>query len=991
MRFAVLLGFHLIIGSFCLNAVDGDRIQSDPSGESVNRSGGIPLIQEYNTDGFARAAQYWAIVQLDDGEMVFGSHRGVSFYNGHQDYFFSPPGDHVFSLAQGNDGKLYIGGLSEIGHVTLDNSGDFSYSSLNSHIPERYHDYSTVWQSIATDDGIYFRSPEYLFYWDYETVRVWEPETRFNFLGSIHDKILVWQEDMGLYELKDGTISLLPDGEIFAGHFVRALLPYDAERILIGTRTDGFYLYDGDTYERWDTDAKMYITDNVLYNGSALPDGSFAFGTLQGGVVVVERDGAVRIILDRLAGLSDQSVLYTYIDQSGSLWLGLQTGLSRVEPMLPVTRYDDRTGIEDLVHSFIYHDGIYYAGTNSGVYKFDPQNTGLRGYGNFRKIRNINSAARYFTIVEGSLLAATDEGIFSISDHQASPIYSDRVTHLLTSGVDDRIVYAAQQNNIMLGRYANNEFAVLSESGRIPGPINCVETDDGTLYVGTRADGVYRLQWDIESALHGNNRMLRNAGRIDLPAEWESTEQSFVYKIIDTIRVATYRGLYKISTDHTTLIPDSLLSSTFAGGGRDVYKIDENDKGEIFFRSLTDHFVARPTENGEYNIEQGVLNRIKITQLEAIYNDPMGNVWFGGSEGLYRYDSNINYDYTLQLNTLISDVYINADSLLYRGLLRSTDDITQRILPYTENDLRFIFSIPAYGDAQGNRYQTKLEPIDEDWSRWTDEWFKDYTNLREGRYRFMVRGRDVYGNVSEAATFEFRVLPPWYRTWWAYGMSGLFIVLILLSIHKYRVNRLLEVERTRTRIARDLHDDIGSSLSSIALMIDMVSNKVAGSGVERKELDTIGETAREMVDSLRDVVWVINPDHDKFSTLIDRMKSTAGNMLCDIDYSFNADVISKHETVSMDFKRSVLMIYKEALNNIIKHARATKVNIVITETDGLFQMRIEDNGIGFEKSKNSDGNGLQNMQFRTQQIHGNLLIQSAPGKGTSIELKAELM
>ncbi len=988
MRFVVILVFLFSTGSFCAHSIEENN---SSTGVPDVRVDGIPLIEDHSSNGFARTAQYWAILQLNDGTMVLGRHNGVTFYNGHQDYFFQPPGYHVFSLAKGLDGNVYIGGMGELGQLSFDDSGNFNYNRLHTYIPEQYRDFTRVWQSITTDDGIYFRSSEYLFYWDYETMSAWEPDTRFNFLGIVHDKVLVWQEDRGLFELKDGSITLLPEGEIFADHFVRALLPYDDDRILIGTRTDGFYLFDGTSFERWDTGAQSYITDNILYHGSVLPDGSFAFGTLQGGVVIIEPDGDVRLILDRRAGLPDQSVLYTYVDRDGSLWIGLQAGLCRVEPVLPVVKYDDRTGIGDLVNSFIQYEDNYYAGTNSGLYKLEPADDALRGYGIFRKIRGINSAVRDLTVVDGDLLAAADEGLFRFNGDEASLLYSEMVTQILTSRVENQMLYAAQENSVILGRYTDGEFTVLSESGRITGPIKFAKSEDGTLFVGTRAEGVYRLNWDFERSSGENNNILVNTMRIGLPADWETARQSFVYNINDTIRVATTEGLYMISEDYSTMIPDSLFSGRFAGGSRGVYMIVENDKGEIFFHSRGEQFNARPSGSGEYIVEQGVLKRIEISQFELLYSDTYGYVWFGGSDGLYRYDSNINYDHTRNLNTLISDVYINTDSLIYRGILHSAADNDQRIFSYPENDLRFIFSIPAYENVQDNRYQTMLEPIDEDWSRWTDEWFKDYTNLREGRYRFMVRGRDVYGNISEAAVFEFRILPPWYRTWWTYGMSGLFVLLILISIHKYRVKRILEIERTRTRIARDLHDDIGSSLSSIALMIDMVSNKETVSGTGKKELAYIGETAREMVDSLRDVVWVINPDHDKFGTLVERMKATAGNMLCDIDFKFDADVISKYETVSMDFKRSVLLIYKEALNNIIKHAQASRVNIVITETDGMFRMRIEDDGIGFEESNKTDGNGLQNMHFRAQQIHGSLYIQSGHGEGTTIELKAELM
>lgn len=992
MRVVTNLGILLIIISFCSMSEDGIRISGVDAHKQVKNLTGIPFIQNYTPDDFGRYAQYWAILQLPGGEMVFGTHRGLNIYNGHLWRFIRVPGDNVYSVDQGMDGNLYFGGTNELGYVTVDSSEKFTDRSLKSHIPERYLDFTRVWQTITAGDGIYFRSTEYLFYWDYEKMYVWEPDTRFNFLAYVHNRIFVWQENRGLYELKEKTLTLLAGGDMFAEHFVRAILPYDDKRILVGTRTDGFYLFDGLSFSRWETNGQIYITNNVLYNASVLPDGSFVFATLQGGVVQIERNGNVRYIFDRDAGLQDQSVLYTYVDRNGSLWLGLQNGLSRIEPILPITKFDERNGINDLIINFKEHRGAIYAGTISGVYKLDSLNVVPQGFGVFTKVRGINAGARSFTVSGDDLLAATDDGIYKIEGDRATMVYPGMALKVLTSRYDNQIVFVAKLNHIMLGRYHRGQFSVLSESDRIPNPTSLAENDDGSLYVGTRTAGVYRLQWKDQLTSNGErNFTLNQVVRIEFPQGWQTPEETKVCYIEGEVRVGTFRGLYKIPDDYSVLLPDSLLSEAFAGGGNDVDVIVGNKKGELYFRSHSDHVIARPADNGSFSLEQGVLSRITITQFQALSIDAYDNVWFGGAEGIYRYDPNSSYMHTRELQAKISEVYVNADSLIYRGVFGRNSDNNLWLLPYTENNLRFRFFIPAYEDVSLNRYQTKLKPPDDEWSRWTDETFKDYTNLREGKYRLMVRGRDVYGNVSNAAVFEFRILPPWYRTWWSYGVSALCGLILLLTIHNFRVNRILEIERTRTRIARDLHDDIGSSLSSIALMIDMLTNRRTIPVKDKTELLNISGTARDMVDSLRDVVWVINPEHDKFVTLIERMKSTAGNMLYDIDYTFDTEVNSMNEKVTMDFKRSVLLIYKEALNNIIKHSQAKNVKINVKETDGRFLMSIEDDGVGFDKTQSTDGNGLQNMQYRAQQINGALTIETKSGAGTKIELQAELM
>jgi signal transduction histidine kinase len=988
MHFIIFLGtFYLVISVYAIATENSDQLVLLGNEQAL----GTPLIHNYTSEDFKQYMQYWAILKLSSGEMIFGTHRNLTFYNGHQWHFYNPPGNFVFSIAEGSESKIYIGGMGEIGYISIDNSGIYEYHSLKSYIPYEYLDFTNVWQTIYTRTGLYFRSPEYLFYWNGHEMIVWETETRFGILAYVHDKIFVWQENLGLFELKNGILTLTVEGSKFAHHYVRTLLPYDDNQILIGTRTDGFYLFDGISFKRWVTNGNDYIKENILYHGSIFHDGTFVFGTLHGGVVLVDRDGRVKNIINRQSGLQDQSVLYTYVDTYGMLWLGLQKGLSRIEPMLPITKFNYKTGIKDLVLSFIEHSEIFYAGTISGVYKFDPNTIVDYDHGSFKKILGISTGTRSFTISGNDLIAATDNGIYKIEDEKVTLLLHGTPNAVLTSRFNDEIIFIAEQDKIIAARYNRSNLTIVAESGRIRQPLNLAEAEEGSLYIGTRTDGVYHLKWDYQHSLENSFYLIfQNTQRINIPNGWETPEQTRVYFIDGNIRVGTYNGLYRIHEINRTLVPDSLLSENFAGGARDLHKIIQSNRGELYIRSLNDNIIAKPIDNGKYILEQGILNRIKITQFEMLFVDSYNFVWFGGAEGIYRYNPNVPNSYTRRFNTKISEMLLNNDSLIYRGPFQSINDLNLMHLSYTDNNIRFTFFIPSYDNTKENRYQTKLEPVDERWSHWTVDPFKDYNNLREGRYRFMVRGKDVYGNVSEATIIEFRVLPPWYRTWWSYGIASLLITLFLLSIHKYRLQRILEVEQTRIRIAKDLHDEIGSSLSSIALMIDMFTNKNTIRKEDKTELMSISCTTRDIVDSLRDVVWVINPEDDNLTTLIERMKSTAGKILHSIDFTFHADVSGLFEPVKMDAKRSILLIFKEALTNIIKHSGAKKVNINIYETEGMLTMIIEDDGVGFGDPLSSNGNGLQNMRYRAHQIDGILYIEGLPDQGTIIKLKMKL-
>jgi signal transduction histidine kinase len=207
----------------------------------------------------------------------------------------------------------------------------------------------------------------------------------------------------------------------------------------------------------------------------------------------------------------------------------------------------------------------------------------------------------------------------------------------------------------------------------------------------------------------------------------------------------------------------------------------------------------------------------------------------------------------------------------------------------------------------------------------------------------------------------------------------------------------IEKQNIRYRIASDLHDEIGSNLSSITLLSSILSKKLSGE-IERpsknsevlNKLTDINTAAKISAESIRDIVWFINPMSDQVSSLISRMKETANMMLGNLKYEVVDEINSSEGKINPELKRNIYLIYKETLNNIIKHSKADEVKIIIKNSNGIFNLDISDNGIGFEKSVSDSGNGLKNFKSRAEQINGQIGIESSPGNGTHINLKVKL-
>jgi len=213
---------------------------------------------------------------------------------------------------------------------------------------------------------------------------------------------------------------------------------------------------------------------------------------------------------------------------------------------------------------------------------------------------------------------------------------------------------------------------------------------------------------------------------------------------------------------------------------------------------------------------------------------------------------------------------------------------------------------------------------------------------------------------------------------------------LLYSIYRFRVRRVLLIEGLRRGIAQDLHDDVGTNLSAIVLSSQMMQRKFSLPKAAQTELQEVREVASRTQDLMRDIVWMLNPENDSLNVFLEKMKQEASRLLKEIPYQFHVSGVQSESTMDLVVKRNIFLIYKEALNNIIRHSDATRVEISVARDDSILSLEIMDNGKGFDPQAETGGNGLQNMRTRSDHIAGTIDINGAPGSGTTIRLKMKI-
>jgi signal transduction histidine kinase len=280
--------------------------------------------------------------------------------------------------------------------------------------------------------------------------------------------------------------------------------------------------------------------------------------------------------------------------------------------------------------------------------------------------------------------------------------------------------------------------------------------------------------------------------------------------------------------------------------------------------------------------------------------------------------------------------------------------------------------------------------IDKDWIKGDRQNFINYSLLPPGTYTFSVYCEDIDGTRSKNITeLTIHIKPPFWRTYTFMIICIVLIGLCVYMIDRLRINRLLAVEKLRIRVARDLHDDMGSTLSTINILSSMAKSKINIDPIRTTEyLGKISDNSQRMMDAMDDIVWSIKPSNDSMQKIAARMREFAINVLeaKEIEMDFRIDDAVFDVKLDMEARRDFFLVFKEAINNAAKYSKASMVTIQLGLHTKRLVLVVADDGIGFDPFESDNGNGLGNMQKRADAMHARLQITSAPGNGTQVTL-----
>lgn len=418
-----------------------------------------------------------------------------------------------------------------------------------------------------------------------------------------------------------------------------------------------------------------------------------------------------------------------------------------------------------------------------------------------------------------------------------------------------------------------------------------------------------------------------------------------------------------------------------------VFGIHEDKNGFLWISTLNGLAKFDPLKETFriYDQSDGLINN--TFNWRASLKSKSGKIYFGGLFGFVQFDPGL-----IPVDSIIAPIAFTSFKLFDKEatLPQSLPATREIVLNYNQNFFSIEFATLDMQPFSKHKYKYMLVGIDKDWIEAESRTIAYYTDIDYGEYRFLVKSGNADNIWSEPIALSIIINPAWWMTWWFKSIILLLALIAMFIVYKIRVKQLLKIERLRFNIASDLHDEIGSNLSSICVDGQLLLKSTTLKENERELSNDISKTASQTLEAMRDIVWFINPKNDDGEDIIFKMRETAAKLLAGIDWSFNTTNGIKIDLFSLEQRRNIFLIYKEALTNVFRHSNANQCSIDITVNAGQMDLVVKDNGTGFDFESVKKNTGLISMLNRAEKINGKLKIDSARGKGTTVQLTIKM-
>lgn len=735
------------------------------------------FLHNYLPSQYLASDQNRCILQDIHGRIFVANNDGLLINNGAEWDKKTLP-FFCFTLGKDENETIYAAGDGDFGKIIQNKKGNFEFISLKDQLPPQLKEPGKFWSIIALKNHVYFCGNRGILDYDGKTLKAILPgEEGFHTFFKVDDHLILREKGKGLKILSyNNEFVFLKGGEQFADNNnpVRGIIKGDKCHYIITPA--GIYQFDFNktlpemsAIKKISTPVDNWLNEKTVYCAANIGEDNFAFGSVKGGVVITDKNFNPVKFVNSDNDLQDDGVNYIYNDTHGHIWLALAKGVSLIEFNSPITKFTKADGIAGTIEGCAFYNDIPYLATDKGLLKYNAASL------KFEKT-NIVEPAWCVASVNNSLLAGTNSGLFILDKDEFQLIYeTPSAVHCIYQ--NNNTICIGTETGYAKGTLDNRTFHAVKEELEINADIRTIAADKNNIYFGTTQSGIWSEN--------------KNGELIQLTVKngVKDTVENYIFSYKGSVLIASDINIYilednQAKTDHRF---DELnvkhVFSRAASHGNNVWltaKIASDQKASEFLVWLED-------KGNKFAVKPSQLSRIKESDTKSFgFNGPL--VYIGTNNGLYCYDTELENKRS-GLNTFINSFKFGKDSLYNITPATQLEAIE---LSYANNSVEFKLGASDYIDKNELLFSYYLEGRDNSFGPFTNSKTKEYGQLHEGNYIFHVKSKNILGQEGQEIKIRFTILPPWYRTIWAYLVYACLLILIIYFIIKLNVKRLRE-------------------------------------------------------------------------------------------------------------------------------------------------------------------------------------------------------
>ena len=785
-----------------------------------NQDIGFPYIKNYYPSEYKAHVQNFDVVQDTRGVMYFANFRGILEFDGQTWRTIQTSKiSQVTSLAIDSTGTIYVGAAGEIVFLHPDAKGELQFLSLVDSLHEEYRHFKYIISILATKDGVYFVTDASILLWNGRSFKIIKSEGPINAAYYVNEKLFFFDKRNGLQVLQNNQKYKVSTGNEFSEAVViKGMFSYETNKVLIATGINGFLLLDEKGISGFQTSDDQYLHQNSISCAIKLKDGTICVGTERGGIVLFYPNGTLKQKIDQ--GIQNDYVRALYTDTKNVLWLALDNGITRIESPSCLSFFDKKRGIDGDVNQILRHNGNLFFATDKGLYHYDNNQN------KYTSITGINSACWSILPDINSIIAATSKGVFLTTGNSTSLLAPGFSFKLFRSRISNSDIYVGQLDGIT---HLQNVKGKWISKGKIQGITDEVseiqENQEGIIWAVIATQGLVRIkpEGNEDPVIYDENK--------GLPSRFGN----HISKVGDELLVTTQKGIFAYDPKTDTFAPVTTLRKDTLIPKEWISTIVEDSNGNLWSTGGDETHIQFRNGNNRVPVSQILLNPVQDKTIWTIYPELNGKVWFGGTDGAFSFEPEIQKNLAEVPKVLIRSFSIAGDSILFGGTFltgehRITAIQPEQLIPtldYSLNTVTFNFACPSFSMYEKVEFQYFLKGFEAEPSSWIAETYKEYTNLPPGEYAFSVVAKNIYGQITAPATFRFSIKKPFYQTYLAYILYFLFLIAVLYVVVRLRSQKLIKEKKNLENLIKERTAEVVSQKEEIEKQSDELSSKNA--------------------------------------------------------------------------------------------------------------------------------------------------------------------